>query len=280
MATSPMMSPKLAAHAGVIPIRDMPVRFAVGAPDGITSNSWKIWPTKSGVYIQCRDNFQEAKVSLHTSTDPHIPGRWRMGISEEFWPKISHLRSHDDNRAWEVWDEPSPSLPGTVVAFKLIFPTSELAVKPEHRRSRKWRDVIYIESAPPGKLTVLTLFITSGEPELAHESEPSFLLASFDIGNGRRAQLIAHGDPESGFPEMIKSTVAQAAAQARSKGIVLPDQGYYYFLGRQPDGCRYVFGARVHHHHLKWQHRQRLSDLGTGMAGHIGFKVRQETGKE
>jgi len=240
-----MASPKLTAEAGLLPIRDKPVRFAVGAPSGITSNSWKIWATKSGVYIACRDNFKETKVSLHTSTNPDVPGRWRMGFTAEALPKIAHLRSHNENRAWEVWDEPAASWPGAVVAFKLIFPTSELAVNPEQRRPKEWKDVVYIESAPPGKLTVLTLFVTSGEPELAHESEPSFRLASFDIGNGRHAQLVAHGDPENGFHDFMRRNVAQATAQAQSKGVVVPDQAYGYFFGHRPDGCRFIFCARV-----------------------------------
>jgi hypothetical protein len=67
MATSPMIAHKLATQAGLLPVRDKPVRFAVGAPSGITSNSWKIWATKSGVYIACRDNFKETKVSLRIS---------------------------------------------------------------------------------------------------------------------------------------------------------------------------------------------------------------------
>jgi hypothetical protein len=199
-----MIDPKLATQVGLLPIKGKPVRFAVGAPNGITSNSWKVWSTKSGVYIACRDNFRETKVSLHNSTDPHASSRWRMGFSNESLPKIAHLRSDDENRAWEVWDEPAATLPGTVVAFRLFFPTSELAVGPELRAPNKWKNVIYVESAPPGKLTVLTLFVTLGTPELAHESEPSFRLALFDVGNGRFAQLIAHGEPEGDFPDLYQ----------------------------------------------------------------------------
>jgi hypothetical protein len=246
MQAYPMMSPKLATQAGLLPIRDKPVRFAIGAPDGFTSNSWKIWAAKSGVYIVCRDNFKETKVSLHTSADPRIPGRWRMGFTTESLPKIGHLLPQDENRAWEVWDEPPTSLPGTIVAFRLIFATSELAVNREQRKPKEWKEVIFIESAPPGKLTVLTLFVTSGEPELCHESEPSFRLASFDIGNGRRAQLIAHGDPENGFDDRIRRAVAEATAQAQSKGIAIPEQAYGYFFGFRPDGCRFIYGARFH----------------------------------
>jgi hypothetical protein len=135
---------------------------------------------------------------------------------------------------------------GTVVAFRLVFPTSELAVSPELRAPKAWQDVIYVESAPPGKLTVLTLFVTAGEPKLAHDSEPSFRLASFDFGNGRRAQLIAHGEPENDFPDLVRRTVAEATARAQCAGVVIPNQAYGYFLGRQPDGCRYVFCAHIY----------------------------------
>jgi hypothetical protein len=202
------------AKAGLLPIRNKPVRFAVGAPHGTTSNSWKIWATKSGVYIACRDNFKSTKVSLHTSSDPRVPGRWRVGFTTEAFP---HVRSSYDNRAWEVWNEPPASLPYTVVAFRLLFPTSELAVTPEMRKPKEWKDVIYIESAPPGKLTVLTLFVTVGEPALAHESEPSFRLACFDIGGGRCAQLVAHGEPENGFSDLLRTTVARRSPRRKPR---------------------------------------------------------------
>ncbi|HQT89837.1 MAG TPA: hypothetical protein PK677_15045 [Acidiphilium sp.] len=245
MIPEKMISPAVATQLGWLPIRNAPVRFSVGSPDGITSNSWKVWATRSGVYIACRDNFKETKVSLHISSNPSYPNRWRVGFTTESLPMIAHLRSSDENRAWDVWNEPEPTLPNTIVAFRLYFLTTELAVELEKRDPKKWKDVIYIESAPPGKLTVLTLFITIGEPNLNHESEPSFRLASFDIGNGRYAQLIAHGEPATYFPDLVKDTVAQAIAQAASAGVNLPEQSYGYFLGRHEDGCRYIFGAHV-----------------------------------
>jgi hypothetical protein len=168
-----------------------------------------------------------------------------MGFSTQSLSKIGHLLSDDQNRAWEVWDEPPASLANnTIVAFRLFFPTSELGVRPEQRIQKAWKNVIHIEAGPPGKITVLTLIVTSGEPELSHESEPSFRLASFDIGEGRHAQLIAHGEPENNFPDFIKGYVAEAVARTQSKGVNLPDQAYGYFLG-QEDGCRYLFTARL-----------------------------------
>ncbi len=119
-----------------------------------------------------------------------------MGFTAETLAKNCNLLPAEQNRAWEVWDEPPAALPNTVIAFRLLFPTSELAVGPEQRIPSEWTDVVHIEAAPPGKLTVLTLFVTVGDVRLTHESEPSFCRASLHIGNNRRAQLVAHGDPE------------------------------------------------------------------------------------
>ncbi|WP_068815712.1 hypothetical protein [Phormidesmis priestleyi] len=239
----PMISPILAAQAGVIPLKPKPekaARFAVGSPNGLTSNSWRIWASKHGdVYIACRDNFKEAKVSLHAS------GRWRMGFTTEAISKNSHLLPSDQNRAWEVWDQPPISLPNTVIAFQLVFPTSELAVRPEQRIPKEWKDVIFIEAAPPGKLTILTLFVTVGDMVLTHECEPSFCLASLDIGGGRYAQLIAHGDPENDLPQLLEQSVAEAQKQAKISGITIPDGAYGYFFGKRENGSRFLFGACI-----------------------------------
>jgi len=237
---TPMIPNTLATQAGLLPIRSGPVRFAVGSPDGLTSNSWRIWATKHGdVYIACRDNFTEAKVSLHTS------GRWRMGYTTEALANNLVVLSDKQNRAWEVWDEPPASLPNTVVAFRLIFPNSELAVRPEQRKPQKWAKVVFIEAPPPGKLTVLTLFVTVVNTILRHESEPSFCLASLDIGNNRCTQIIAHGEPEGNMPDVIEHCVAAARNQTDTKRIEIPNDAYGYFWGNWSDGSRFLFGARI-----------------------------------
>jgi hypothetical protein len=223
-----------------LPIRRGPVRFAVGSPNGPTSNSWCVWTTPAhNLYISCRDNFTETKVSLHAS------GRWRMGFTTEALKKYKELLLPDQNRAWEVWDEPPPSLPDTVIAFRLLFPRSELVVRPEQRKPKGWAKVIHLEAAPPGKITVVTAFLTLGEPSLQHESEPSLCLASFDIGNGRHAQLVVHGDPELDMAELIERSVSQVRAQAKARGIQIPVGACAYFLGRWTEGSRLLFCATV-----------------------------------
>lgn len=235
-----MISNLALTQAGALPLRVGPIRFAVGSPSGLSSNAWRVWTTKAGdVYIACRDNFKEAKVSLHTS------GRWRMGFTTEAISSNPKLLGWDQNRAWEVWDKPPEALPETVIAFRLIFPTSELAVRPEERDPSKWQKVIHIEAAPPGKITVLTLCITRGDLVLRHESEPSFCLASLDIGNGFHAQLVAHGDPVGDLPDLIERCVYEAHQLAASAGVQVPDNSYGYFFGHRNDGSRFLLGARL-----------------------------------
>lgn len=228
------------SQAGSFPRRSGRVRFAVGSPDGLTSNSWVLWATKHGdVYVACRDNFREAKLSLHTS------GRWRFGFTTEAIEKNSNLLTCNQNRAWEVWDRPPEVLPKTVIAFRLLFPTSELTIRPDQRIPSQWKNVIHIEAAPAGKVTVFTLFITIGDFAMQHESEPSFCLASLNIGAERHAQLVAHGDPEGQLPKLIDDSVVMARREAENFGIELPSGAFGYFFGHQEDGSRFLVGAKL-----------------------------------
>lgn len=235
-----MLSHILPTQSELLPIKTGPVRFAIGPPDGVSSNAWRIWTMKTGdVYIACRDNFKEVKVSLHAS------GRWRMGFTSEALVKNPLLIRDGEDRAWNVWDRPPETLPNTVRAFQLIFPTSELAVSPEQRKPKDWKDVIHIKAAPLGKLTVVSLFITQGELALTHESEPSFCLASLNLNNDTYAQLIAHGEPEGSFPELLAASVANVRKQTEEAGLTIPKGSYSYFLGQRDDGTRFIFGASM-----------------------------------
>jgi hypothetical protein len=225
-------------QSGLLPLRTEPVRFAVGDPEELTSNSWRIWPSPNGdVYIACRDNFQEVKVSLHTS------GRWRVGFTTEAASKNPSLVGEGQNRAWDVWDRPEDLVPDVVRAFQLVFSSNQLVVGPEHRKSKKWKNTIYIEGPPLGMLTVLTVFITQKNVNLRHETLPSFVLANYELSPGCYAQVVAHADPEGDLPHLFSKAVDQARSQAQAAGIDLPETAFGYFLGRRDDGTRYIFGA-------------------------------------
>jgi len=223
-----------------LPKLNEPVRFAVGHPGGLTSNSWRVWATRSGVYLACRDNAQDVKVSLHTG------GRWRIGFTEEALRKRPGLVPKEANRAWEVWDEPPATLPsGGIVAFKLVFVTSELAVRRDQRADKLWRSNFIIEPGPTGTMTVATLFVTHGAPVLQPRDRLAFSPGLFALEDGRFARLVLHREPEATFRPVMEGAVLAARAQAEKAGVAIPSTSFTYLSGRQYDGCRFLFGARV-----------------------------------
>jgi hypothetical protein len=234
------MQPTSPASLG-LPLRRGPVRFAVGAPEGLSSNSWRFWTHKGHAYLACRDNFQNMTVSLHAS------GRWRMAFTHQAVQQNPRLVPPCSDRAWEVWNEPPPTLPDTVITFRLLFFTSELAVRPDQRPTKTWKDTVFIEAAPPdsGLLTVVTFSVTKDDPELRHDSQPSVRLASLPLNEGRRVQLVAHREPVADHAIAIGRARDAVLAQATAQGIAVPDEGYLYLFGNQHDGARCITGARA-----------------------------------
>jgi hypothetical protein len=100
-------------------------------------------------------------------------------------------------------------------------------------------------SRPDRKMVVASLFVTKGDKILRHESEPSLWLASLEMVDGRRAQLIVHGEPNGEFPEIIDRGIKQGLAQAEQAGVKLPPGAYAYFLGGSSEGWHFLVGARA-----------------------------------
>jgi hypothetical protein len=228
--------------AGMLPIRQLAARFAVGLPVGNSTNSWKIWVDPKGdIYVTCRDNFRETKISLHVSDT------WRMGFREKAIEKRPTLIGEHKDRIWEKWKKPIESAPGVIMALHLFFPPSELIVRPELRKQKDWRGVIFIEPAPPGNVTVATLFICEGEKNITFGTSPGFCLAAMKIDESRVLQVIVHEDPEGQFPLLIERGIEHARREARQAGINLPDEACVYLWGRKENDARFVVVARVKH---------------------------------
>jgi hypothetical protein len=145
------------------------------------------------------------------------------------------------NRAWEVWDMPPETIPSVVHAFDLIFPTGELAVRPEMRTGRRWRDTVFVEAglAGSGVLTAVGIFITDGDPDLRPNSGNSLGLASLPLLDGRRAQLVAYVAPEANMsPQGISEYRKATQTVASNAGVSVPPEGVTVLFGRKDDGAR------------------------------------------
>ncbi len=226
-------------QTGQLPRINEELRFAVGEPGGLTSNSWKVWNRGADVYIACRDNFREVKVSLHAS------GRWRMAFTEEAVTKKPSLVESENQRAWEVWDRPNPDAPA-MIAFQLIFKTSELAVTPEHRKANIWRKVSFIEPAPSGFATISAVFFTVGQVEVRSCDARSFTLGQLDIGNGYWAQVVIYQRPEASLDELLAKFRQRAIATCKDRRIEVPPSSFAYIYGQGEDGHRFVIPARMY----------------------------------
>jgi hypothetical protein len=79
---------------------------------------------------------------------------------------------------------------------------------------------------------------------LQHQSEPSIWLPSLEMPQGRRAQLVIHGEPEGEFPQIMERGVREARSRAERAGVTLPPEGYAYFLGGSPQGVHFLVAAR------------------------------------
>jgi hypothetical protein len=220
------------------------VSFAVGDPTGSTSDSWKLLNHKRDVYLTNRDGMPGLKLSLHDPSAKKNPNArsWRMAFAKES-PEAKRLYAATGDRIWEAWDPPAPQLPNTQIVFRVKFITSELARPPEHRK--KWEDVVIVKPAPSGSIVHATLFITQGAFPLRHESGASFPLACLDLGDGRFAQLFVHLDPEEDIQARIARRVAEAWAEAKRVGQVLPSDAVAHFYGHDASGYRFIYGARM-----------------------------------
>jgi hypothetical protein len=225
-----------------LPIRSSPLRFAVGDPAGISSNSWRVWveDRDSSVYIKCRDNYSEVKVSLH-------PRKWRMALTTEAIRARPQLASDERDRTWESWEPPAEILSGVVSALRLQFIHSEIAVTPELRKGRIWRQTTFVEPAPNSDVTVASVFITDSDQRLQARDAPTIWLASLPIPDGRFVQVTLHGMRlVEGLREVVSDAISNARQLAVEHGVEVPPTGRNFFFGHQSDGTRLIFEANYH----------------------------------
>lgn len=222
-------------------LREGPVRFAIGDPSGLTSNSWRIWTSKSGdVYIACRDNYREVKVSLHPS------GRWRFGFTGEAVGGRSELVSPDEDRAWEVWDKPHMR-EGVVPAFQLFFLPEELAVWPSQRPPRSWAKVIVVAPPPPGAVSIATVWITEERLPITFAIGPMVTLAVLPLADGRYVQVTVHlEEPSEAWREHLERQFVEGLSRAQDAGIVIPPDGRLVLFGNSSEGTRFLVEFRAH----------------------------------
>lgn len=236
-----------------LPLKAKEIRFAIGTPDGLSSNSYKVWVSKArgkhraDIYAACRDNWREFKVSLHES------GRWRAGFVtyDVRLPNGCELQPGQD-KAWDKWGPPDPlegsdpSLGRAIVALHLRFATTELAVTPEMRKLKEWEKVLMITPPPVGTAITVTILLVEGSVQFT-PPEPVALqaLAELPVAKNVVALVVAHEEPDAALQEMLTGASKGARALTEAAGLVIPEGAYFFFFGKGADGIRFVTGARA-----------------------------------
>ena len=117
-------------HQSELPLRESPLRFAILRKDGTTSNAWGVRVDRNGeVYVVCRDNMKELKISLHASGERHIA-----------FTKESGLEMTDGSRFWNKWNELPLDGSKVMPSFHIFFPSWGIGLTEDMRNSnsRVW----------------------------------------------------------------------------------------------------------------------------------------------
>ena len=190
-----------------LPLRENPLRFAMVANDGSTSNSWRTWVEKEGdAYICCRDSMSDIKISLHKSGRQHITctdqSRTKIGLGQRYW---------------NTWREPPHQGP-VFPSFKLIFPSWGVRLdKGDRTKSKrlehKWDDnQVLIEQ--DDQLLVTVDFIVRDEDFLLDGSsypigELAVLPAPLSGRPNRRLFIVVGKHPDEHFRGIVQRAFAR-----------------------------------------------------------------------
>lgn len=223
-----------------LPVRESPLRVAVGTPTGPSTNSWRVWLHGNDVYVQCRDNFRELKASLHAS------GIWRVGFTQEFVDVRPDIVPAGHDRAWKKWrpDLTDPTRP--VVGFQLVALKQALYLGPKERQS--WpTSVVFVEPpANAARMTVVSVSVVQSlAPLLFAEGTHGAVVAILPLGPDRTVQLVATHENPGEIAGVIEDAFGRSVGQVGGLDQ-LPNQGVFFVLGDRGEGIPWVTAVPFH----------------------------------
>lgn len=128
------------------------LRFAVGAPEGRRSSTWRFWGNKKGdFYFSTRSLGGVLKTSLHRD------GRCHTGFTSEYAARSDSVAPQGRSRHQDRWLLPNAPF---CVAARILIPESELREYPTRssRKKMKWLD-----PPRPGGMFVVSIYVATPE---------------------------------------------------------------------------------------------------------------------
>lgn len=220
-----------------LPLVRQPLRFAVGTPTGASTNSWKVWVHGDDVYVSCRDNFREIKVSLHAS------GIWRVGFTDDFAKQRPDVLSASGDRVWKKWKPRLDDQHRSVIGFQLAAPVPALYLKPTDRR--RWPpSVVFVESpSTPRLMTVISVVIVLGRSPVRITAGSGVPVAVVPFSESRSVQLVATYEDGRAVISMIEDAFRRAVGKTR-KAASLPKDGTFLVLGNRGEDIPWISAVR------------------------------------
>ena len=220
-----------------IPLTREPIRIAVGTPEGVSGNSWRISVQGMDTYVSCRDNFKEFKVSLHAS------GIWRVAITEQAIKARPELFDPSSDR---VISRRTPDLTDTtkaVIGFQIVVLGKGLYLQPSQRT--KWpKSTAFIE--PPvteNEMTILSVVVVPTTQNLVMPKDVrGSVIGKLPLGTDRTVQLVVTHETD----ETIKPILREAYEKSlHMHPPNLPEGAVFLGWGTRPSGIPWVSALRV-----------------------------------
>ena len=193
-----------------VPRRAKTIRFAIGTPHGLSSDSWKAWVHNNDAYFACRDDLREFKVSLHASNI------WRLALTEEAVAKRPDLLAGREDRLLQRW-HPTPGAELST-AFQLVVPPASL-----HRTSTdraKWsKNVMFLEPAAANEewATIVIIVTSSTDPVGIAENARAVVFGILPLADGRTVQLLVVYERAEPIAELLSRGLVEASLRVERR---------------------------------------------------------------
>lgn len=210
-----------------IPTTRDPIRIAVGTPDGVSSNSWRVWVRGLDTYVRCRDNFREIKVSLHAS------GIWRVAFTEETITAHPELAHGGGDRVVHRWMPDLAHAAKTVIGFQIIVLKEGLYLQRSDRT--KWpKSVVFVE--PPQANTDMTVLsvtvVPSTAPLTLGPDTRGIVVALLPLGQDRTVQIVVTHEADAVVKPLVRDAFRGNVHLHPSE---LPEGAIFTAHGHRPD---------------------------------------------
>lgn len=220
-----------------LPLIRAPLRFTVGTPTGASTNSWKVWVRGDNIYVACRDNFREIKVSLHAS------GIWRVGFTDDFVRQRPDILPVGMDRAWKKWTPRLDNQYRCVIGYQLAAPLPALYLLPRNRC--RWPpSIVFIEPpTTPHLMTVISVAVVLGRSPLRVTAGNGVPIAVVPFGKSRSVQLVATYEDASAVVNIMEDAFRRAVVKVGGAES-LPRNGVFLALGNRGDDIPWLSVAR------------------------------------